>query len=50
MNKPLDPRKFDYVLNEDMALLAVDDDPIQREFYSVYLSTPTVSVETVELR
>jgi len=48
MNAPIDARKFDYVLVDDMALLAVDDDPIQREFCSVYLATPTVSVETAD--
>lgn len=44
----LDNQRFDYVLDEEMILLAVDDDPIQREFCSVYLSSPTVSVETAE--
>jgi CheY-like chemotaxis protein len=29
-----------------MRLLAIDDDPILREFAAVYLSSPTVSVET----
>jgi DNA-binding response OmpR family regulator len=48
MTTSLAGRKFDYVLTEDMALLAVDDDPIQREFCSVYLSTPTVAVETAD--
>lgn len=48
MNAPIDARKFDYVLVDDMVLLAVDDDPIQREFCSVYLTTPTVSVETAD--
>ena len=40
--------RFEYVLNEDMDILAVDDDPIQREFCSVYLSTPSVRVETAD--
>ena len=44
----MDDQRFEYVLNEDMVLLAVDDDPIQREFCSVYLSTPTVEVVTAE--
>ncbi len=35
-----------YVLNETLRILVVDDDPIQREFAKVYLSTPTVDVET----
>ncbi|MER2606840.1 MAG: response regulator [Siculibacillus sp.] len=39
---------FSYVLAEELELLAVDDDPIQREFCSVYLSTPTVTVTTAE--
>ena len=45
--KPSEPR-FEYVLAGDLAILAVDDDPIQREFCSVYLSTPTVTVETAD--
>lgn len=40
--------RFEYVLRGDMSILAVDDDPIQREFCSVYLSTPTVAVETAD--
>ncbi len=40
--------RFEYVLTEDMDILAVDDDPIQREFCSVYLSAPTVRVETAD--
>lgn len=39
---------FRYVLAEDLEILAVDDDPIQREFCSVYLSTPTVKVTTAD--
>ena len=35
-----------YVLNDTLRILVVDDDPIQREFAKVYLSTPTVTVET----
>ena len=31
---------FTYVLDETMRILVADDDPIQREFASVYLSTP----------
>ena len=37
---------FSYVLDADLRILAVDDDPIQREFASVYISTPTVEVVT----
>jgi DNA-binding response OmpR family regulator len=48
MNTPLNTREFNYVLTEDMALLVVDDDPIQREFCSVYLTTPTVEVEVAD--
>jgi CheY-like chemotaxis protein len=39
---------FRFVLNEATRILAVDDDPIQLEFASAYLSTPTASVETAE--
>ena len=41
-------RRFEYVLTDEMDILAVDDDPIQREFCSVYLSTPTVRVELAD--
>lgn len=37
-----------YVLQEDLRLLVVDDDPIQREFAKVYLAAPTVEVELAE--
>lgn len=40
--------KFEWVLSEETAILAVDDDPIQREFCSVYLSAPSVSVTLAE--
>jgi DNA-binding response OmpR family regulator len=36
-----------YVFDEPTRILVVDDDPILREFASVYLSTPAASVETV---
>jgi DNA-binding response OmpR family regulator len=39
---------FSYVLSDRLAILAVDDDPIQREFCSVYLSTPTAEVVTAD--
>lgn len=48
MNASLATQEFRYVLTEDMDILAVDDDPIQREFCSVYLSTPSVRVETAD--
>jgi CheY-like chemotaxis protein len=36
-----------YVLDEPLKLLVADDDPILREFASVYLASPTASVATV---
>jgi len=44
----LEKRPFVYVLDEPARLLVVDDDPIIREFASVYLSTPVVEVTTAE--
>lgn len=43
--KPADV-PFRYVLEDDIRLLCVDDDPILREFASVYLATPTAHIET----
>ena len=37
---------YTYVLNCNLRILVVDDDPIQREFASVYLATPSVEVVT----
>jgi CheY-like chemotaxis protein len=37
---------FSFVLDEDVRILVTDDDPIMREFASVYLSTPTATVDT----
>jgi DNA-binding response OmpR family regulator len=37
-----------FVLNQPMNILVVDDDVIQREFSTVYLSEPEVVVETAE--
>lgn len=37
---------FSYVLCDQLAILAVDDDPIQREFCAVYLSTPHAEITT----
>lgn len=37
---------FSYVSSDRLAILAVDDDPIQREFCTVYLSTPHCEVTT----
>ena len=36
-----------FVLNEPLRILVADDDPILREFASVYLATPTATIETV---
>lgn len=38
---------FFYVLNEKVKILLADDDPIMREFASVYLSSPHADVITV---
>jgi CheY-like chemotaxis protein len=38
--------KHSYVLDEPVRILVVDDDPIQREFSSVYLSSPHAEVMT----
>ena len=38
---------WSYVFEEPTRILVVDDDPILREFASVYLSTPAASVETL---
>jgi DNA-binding response OmpR family regulator len=35
-----------YVLDEPLRILVVDDDPILREFASVYLATPSATIET----
>jgi len=37
---------WSYVLDEPTRVLVVDDDPILREFASVYLSTPTATIVT----
>lgn len=37
---------FSYVLCDQVAILAVDDDPIQREFCAVYLATPQAEITT----
>jgi DNA-binding response OmpR family regulator len=42
------PARFSYVLNDEIRILAVDDDAIQREFCAVYLSTPSAEVITAE--
>jgi CheY-like chemotaxis protein len=40
--------EYKFVIAEKLTVLAVDDDPIQREFCSVYLTTPTAEVVTAE--
>jgi DNA-binding response OmpR family regulator len=39
---------YTFVLNERTRILAVDDDPIQREFAAVYLATPSAVIDTAE--
>lgn len=39
---------FHYVLDRELRILVVDDDPIQREFANVYLSAPGVDVVTAD--
>ena len=36
-----------YVLDEPLRILVADDDPILREFASVYLATPSATIDTV---
>lgn len=44
---PDSSHKWSYVFNERTRILVVDDDPILREFASVYLSSPLSQVESV---
>lgn len=37
---------FSYVLCDRLSILAVDDDPIQREFSAVYLAGPQATITT----
>jgi DNA-binding response OmpR family regulator len=37
---------FSYVLCDQIVILAVDDDPIQREFCTVYLASPHAEIMT----
>jgi signal transduction histidine kinase len=39
---------WSFVLDEPLRLLVVDDDPILREFASVYLSAPNVTIDVAE--
>lgn len=40
--------RFTFVIDEDVRILVTDDDPIMREFATVYLSTDTARVETAD--
>jgi DNA-binding response OmpR family regulator len=40
------PTTFRFVLTDEVSILAVDDDPIQREFSVVYLASETATVTT----
>jgi DNA-binding response OmpR family regulator len=46
--KPTDNRatRWTFVLDEPTRILVVDDDPILREFASVYLATPSATIDT----
>lgn len=49
MSRIVDPNaKFEWVFAEETSILAVDDDPIQREFCAVYLAAPQVTVTLAE--
>ncbi len=48
MNHNNNSLPFQWVLSDDLTILAIDDDPIQLEFCSVYISTPTVTVVTAD--
>jgi len=41
------PYQWSYVFDEGTRILVVDDDPILREFASVYLASPASEIETV---
>jgi DNA-binding response OmpR family regulator len=41
-------RRFKFVELDEVVILAVDDDPIHREFASVYLGAPGTSVVTAD--
>jgi CheY-like chemotaxis protein len=43
-----DEAQFKWVLDQDLRILVIDDDPIMREFATVYLSAPSVTVEVAE--
>jgi len=40
------PSRFSFVLQGPLSIIAIDDDPIMREFSTVYLSSPGVTVMT----
>ena len=39
---------FTYVLDGELRILVTDDDPIMREFATVYLGAPSVTIETAD--
>lgn len=41
-------RKYAYVPSDELRILVIDDDPILREFACVYLTTPSVMIETAD--
>src|SRR5262245_11022078 len=41
------PHQWSYVFDEGTRILVVDDDPILREFASVYLASPASEIEAV---
>ena len=41
-----DSAPWSYVLDQALRILVADDDPLLREFASVYLSTPTATIDT----
>lgn len=41
-------RDYTYVIEDEIRMLVVDDDPIQREFAGVYLSTPATTIDSAE--
>ena len=38
--------KYAYVPSDDLRILVIDDDPILREFACVYLTSPSLKIET----
>ncbi len=48
MSQDLRPQTFPSAPREVPRILAVDDDPIQREFYGIYFAPPDVQLTAVE--